>query len=100
MTSGGELVRAVLLIVQDSLGCGDSWRELFDVVIAKANKPDFYTSERPFRLIPYAFLIICVFLCIYVCLYGWMDEFILDQLIHFFRSSLLLTNLSELVPEM
>ncbi|XP_074304134.1 uncharacterized protein LOC141638687 [Silene latifolia] len=36
-------------LLEDSLGCGDSWRELFDVVIAKANKPDFYTSERPFR---------------------------------------------------
>ncbi|BBG92948.1 HAD-superfamily hydrolase, subfamily IG, 5'-nucleotidase, partial [Prunus dulcis] len=30
-------------------GMRDSWRELFDVVIAKANKPDFYTSEHPFR---------------------------------------------------
>ncbi|KAG0470464.1 hypothetical protein HPP92_017164 [Vanilla planifolia] len=28
---------------------GDSWRDLFDVVIAKANKPSFYTSEHPFR---------------------------------------------------
>ncbi|XP_056692667.1 uncharacterized protein [Spinacia oleracea] len=37
------------LVKNDSLGFGDSWRELFDVVIAKANKPDFYTSERPFR---------------------------------------------------
>ncbi|XP_021731400.1 5'-nucleotidase domain-containing protein DDB_G0275467-like [Chenopodium quinoa] len=36
-------------LLEDSLGCGDSWRDLFDVVIAKANKPDFYTSERPFR---------------------------------------------------
>ncbi|KAL9224606.1 hypothetical protein vseg_000625 [Gypsophila vaccaria] len=36
-------------LLEDSLGCGDSWRELFDVVIAKANKPDFYKSERPFR---------------------------------------------------
>lgn len=36
-------------LLEDSLGCGDSWRELFDVVIAKANKPDFYTSEHPFR---------------------------------------------------
>ncbi|XP_042407662.1 5'-nucleotidase domain-containing protein DDB_G0275467-like [Zingiber officinale] len=27
----------------------NSWRELFDVVIAKANKPHFYTSEHPFR---------------------------------------------------
>ncbi|PIN02604.1 5'-ribonucleotide phosphohydrolase [Handroanthus impetiginosus] len=33
----------------DSLGHQDSWRELFDVVIAKANKPQFYTSEHPFR---------------------------------------------------
>ncbi|XP_061991134.1 uncharacterized protein LOC133709417 isoform X3 [Rosa rugosa] len=37
------------LVKNDSLGCNDSWRELFDVVIAKANKPDFYTSEHPFR---------------------------------------------------
>ncbi|GAB2219181.1 hypothetical protein Drorol1_Dr00006812 [Drosera rotundifolia] len=36
-------------LLEDSLGCGDSWRELFDVVIAKANKPDFYKSDRPFR---------------------------------------------------
>ncbi|KAI3782115.1 hypothetical protein L2E82_12148 [Cichorium intybus] len=36
-------------MLEDSLGCGDSWRELFEVVIAKANKPDFYTSEHPFR---------------------------------------------------
>ncbi|KAK9932052.1 hypothetical protein M0R45_019303 [Rubus argutus] len=36
-------------LLEDSLGCRDSWRELFDVVIAKANKPDFYTSEHPFR---------------------------------------------------
>ncbi|KAL8136976.1 hypothetical protein V2J09_002977 [Rumex salicifolius] len=36
-------------LLEDSLGTGDSWRELFDVVIAKANKPDFYTSEHPFR---------------------------------------------------
>ncbi|EEF41815.1 5'-nucleotidase domain-containing protein DDB_G0275467 isoform X1 [Ricinus communis] len=34
---------------EDSLGCRDSWRELFDVVIAQANKPEFYTSEHPFR---------------------------------------------------
>ncbi|CAL5436302.1 unnamed protein product [Camellia sinensis] len=33
----------------DSLGERDSWRELFDVVIAKANKPEFYTSENLFR---------------------------------------------------
>ncbi|XP_004296421.1 PREDICTED: 5'-nucleotidase domain-containing protein DDB_G0275467 isoform X2 [Fragaria vesca subsp. vesca] len=36
-------------LLEDSLGLNDSWRELFDVVIAKANKPDFYTSEHPFR---------------------------------------------------
>lgn len=36
-------------MLEESLGHGDSWRELFDVVIAKANKPDFYTSEHPFR---------------------------------------------------
>ncbi|KAL2227995.1 UNVERIFIED_CONTAM: 5'-nucleotidase domain-containing protein [Sesamum indicum] len=36
-------------MLEDSLGHQDCWRELFDVVIAKANKPEFYTSERPFR---------------------------------------------------
>lgn len=36
-------------MLEDSIGHKDSWRELFDVVIAKANKPDFYTSEHPFR---------------------------------------------------
>ncbi|XVE98657.1 hypothetical protein REPUB_Repub03eG0125900 [Reevesia pubescens] len=36
-------------MLQDSMGNRDSWRELFDVVIAKANKPEFYTSEHPFR---------------------------------------------------
>ncbi|KAG4932492.1 hypothetical protein JHK87_046494 [Glycine soja] len=36
-------------MLEDSLDCRDSWTELFDVVIAKANKPQFYTSEHPFR---------------------------------------------------
>ncbi|XP_022883966.1 5'-nucleotidase domain-containing protein DDB_G0275467-like [Olea europaea var. sylvestris] len=36
-------------MLEDSLGYLDSWRELFDVVIAKANKLEFYTSEHPFR---------------------------------------------------
>ncbi|KAF4370372.1 hypothetical protein F8388_016109 [Cannabis sativa] len=36
-------------LLEDSMGDKDSWRELFDVVIAQANKPDFYTSEHPFR---------------------------------------------------
>lgn len=36
-------------MLEDSMGSGDSWRELFDVVIAQANKPTFYTSEHPFR---------------------------------------------------
>lgn len=36
-------------MLEDSLGQRDSWRELFDVVIAKANKPEFYTSENLFR---------------------------------------------------
>ncbi|XP_057966864.1 uncharacterized protein LOC131157037 isoform X2 [Malania oleifera] len=36
-------------LLEDSMSHSDSWRELFDVVIAKANKPDFYTSEHPFR---------------------------------------------------
>ncbi|KAL7194628.1 hypothetical protein ACSBR1_034956 [Camellia fascicularis] len=37
-------------MLEDSLGQRDSWRELFDVVIAKANKPEFYTSENLFRI--------------------------------------------------
>ncbi|KAE8056102.1 hypothetical protein FH972_012898 [Carpinus fangiana] len=36
-------------MLEDSTGCRDSWRELFDVVIAQANKPVFYTSEHQFR---------------------------------------------------
>ncbi|XXG58504.1 hypothetical protein AAC387_Pa04g0805 [Persea americana] len=36
-------------MLEDSTGSGDSWRELFDVVIAQANKPNFYTSDHPFR---------------------------------------------------
>ncbi|KAL4397712.1 hypothetical protein HN51_002232 [Arachis hypogaea] len=36
-------------MLQDSMDCRDSWMELFDVVIAKANKPQFYTSDHPFR---------------------------------------------------
>ncbi|KAG5559604.1 hypothetical protein RHGRI_009214 [Rhododendron griersonianum] len=36
-------------MLEDSLGHRDSWRELFDVVIAQANKPEFYTSEHLFR---------------------------------------------------
>lgn len=39
------------------MGCGESWRELFDVVIAKANKPDFYTSEHPFRFVSFVLLV-------------------------------------------
>ncbi|KAL6012247.1 hypothetical protein ACLOJK_002725 [Asimina triloba] len=38
-------------ILEDSSGSGDSWRELFDVVIAHANKPTFYASEYPFRYV-------------------------------------------------
>jgi len=33
------------------MDCRDSWTELFDVVIANANKPQFYTSEHPFRFV-------------------------------------------------
>ncbi|KAK1289988.1 hypothetical protein QJS10_CPB18g00299 [Acorus calamus] len=36
-------------MLEDCCGNGDSWRELFDVVIAQANKPSFYTLEHPFR---------------------------------------------------
>ncbi|KAG0553613.1 hypothetical protein M758_12G025500 [Ceratodon purpureus] len=30
-------------------GKADSWRDLFDVVIALSDKPNFYSSQRPFR---------------------------------------------------
>lgn len=36
-------------MLEDYCGNKDSWRELFDVVIAQANKPSFYNSEHPFR---------------------------------------------------
>ncbi|XP_010278001.1 PREDICTED: 5'-nucleotidase domain-containing protein DDB_G0275467 isoform X2 [Nelumbo nucifera] len=36
-------------MLEDAIGSTDSWRELFDVVIARANKPGFYNSEHPFR---------------------------------------------------
>jgi hypothetical protein len=29
---------------------GENWKDLFDVVVALAAKPNFYTSQRPFRL--------------------------------------------------
>jgi hypothetical protein len=28
---------------------GENWKDLFDVVVALAAKPNFYTSQRPFR---------------------------------------------------
>mmetsp|Transcript_7022 Transcript_7022/g.9963 ORF Transcript_7022/g.9963 Transcript_7022/m.9963 type:complete len:535 (-) Transcript_7022:2086-3690(-) len=30
-------------------GGGSSWRDLFDVIICSAHKPDFYSLKRPFR---------------------------------------------------
>ncbi|KAM0943377.1 putative 5'-nucleotidase [Dioscorea sansibarensis] len=36
-------------MLQDYGDIRDTWRDLFDVVIAQANKPSFYTSEHPFR---------------------------------------------------
>ncbi|XP_038979073.1 5'-nucleotidase domain-containing protein DDB_G0275467 isoform X2 [Phoenix dactylifera] len=36
-------------MLEDHSGDRNSWRELFDVVIAQANKPSFYTSDHPFR---------------------------------------------------
>ncbi|GAQ77600.1 haloacid dehalogenase-like hydrolase superfamily hydrolase [Klebsormidium nitens] len=36
-------------LFQDDGQDGQSWRQLFDVVIALADKPNWYTSERPFR---------------------------------------------------
>jgi hypothetical protein len=41
----------IFLVEQDQHFDGNSWRELFDVVIAQANKPTFYNSDHPFRLI-------------------------------------------------
>ncbi|KAB2079503.1 hypothetical protein ES319_A05G008500v1 [Gossypium barbadense] len=49
-------------MLEDSTGNSDSWKELFDVVIAKANKPGFYTSEHPFRFVSSAFYILFLFL--------------------------------------
>ncbi|KAH7373349.1 hypothetical protein KP509_17G051200 [Ceratopteris richardii] len=34
---------------EDDSASAEKWRDLFDVVIALADKPNFYTSERPFR---------------------------------------------------
>ncbi|KAF3777501.1 5'-nucleotidase domain-containing protein [Nymphaea thermarum] len=36
-------------MLEDTTGSEGSWRQLFDVIIAQANKPSFYTSEHPFR---------------------------------------------------
>uniref|UniRef100_A0A0A9DSB9 Uncharacterized protein n=1 Tax=Arundo donax TaxID=35708 RepID=A0A0A9DSB9_ARUDO len=36
-------------LLEDQHFDGNSWRELFDVVIAQANKPTFYNSDHPFR---------------------------------------------------
>uniref|UniRef100_A0A0D9XDW6 5'-nucleotidase n=1 Tax=Leersia perrieri TaxID=77586 RepID=A0A0D9XDW6_9ORYZ len=36
-------------LLEDEHFDGNSWRELFDVVIAQANKPTFYNSDHPFR---------------------------------------------------
>nr|XP_029118690.1 5'-nucleotidase domain-containing protein DDB_G0275467 isoform X2 [Elaeis guineensis] len=38
-----------LNIPADHGGDRNSWREIFDVVIAQANKPSFYNSDHPFR---------------------------------------------------
>uniref|UniRef100_A0A0E0ESE8 5'-nucleotidase n=1 Tax=Oryza meridionalis TaxID=40149 RepID=A0A0E0ESE8_9ORYZ len=35
-------------LLEDEHFDGNSWRELFDVVIAQANKPTFYNSDHPF----------------------------------------------------
>ncbi|RCV11741.1 hypothetical protein SETIT_2G210600v2 [Setaria italica] len=37
-------------LLEDQHFDGNSWRELFDVVIAQANKPTFYNSDHPFRV--------------------------------------------------
>ncbi|KAM0843653.1 hypothetical protein ACQ4PT_057574 [Festuca glaucescens] len=37
-------------LLEDQHFDGNSWRELFDVVIAQANKPIFYNSDHPFRV--------------------------------------------------
>ncbi|WCJ28093.1 HAD-superfamily hydrolase subfamily IG 5'-nucleotidase [Euphorbia peplus] len=36
-------------LLEGSMDHRGSWRELFDVVIAQANKPEFYTSDHLFR---------------------------------------------------
>ncbi|KAH8965472.1 hypothetical protein BDL97_04G120300 [Sphagnum fallax] len=36
-------------LFQDQGNNGEGWKELFDVVVALADKPKFYTSDRPFR---------------------------------------------------
>ena len=34
---------------EQETGNGQNWRDLFEVVIALSDKPNFYTSQRPFR---------------------------------------------------
>lgn len=51
------------------MDCRDSWTELFDVVIAKANKPQFYTSEHPFRFVSYTSYVIWCSFFILIILY-------------------------------
>jgi hypothetical protein len=46
---------AAYIIISENCGDiqdfkGENWKDLFDVVVALAAKPNFYTSQRPFRL--------------------------------------------------
>lgn len=40
--------------MQQETGKPEKWRDLFDVVIALSDKPNFYMSQRPFRFPPIA----------------------------------------------
>jgi 5'-nucleotidase len=50
--SDWEYARSICSFLFDGLLPGlDSWRDLFDLVIVEAGKPDFFRSRRPFEVI-------------------------------------------------
>ncbi|MGB3563858.1 MAG: HAD-IG family 5'-nucleotidase [Thermoanaerobaculia bacterium] len=50
--SDWEYVRSICSFLFDGLLPGlESWRDLFDLVIVEAGKPDFFRSQRPFEVI-------------------------------------------------
>jgi HAD superfamily 5'-nucleotidase-like hydrolase len=50
--SDWEYVRSICSFLFDGLLPGlDSWRDLFDLVIVEAAKPDFFRTQRPFEVI-------------------------------------------------